>query len=322
MYATLNDSYEWSQLNSTGGLTNKIKDVLAKGEVVTMDRMTSTMLQFKNRIKSPISTNIINRIQDGELVMMYAPDIKIPVYLPFIITRSGNTNKGIVFLNNLDPSTDDNGNRELFFNARKLKVSLESCFISLCLKEMGNSPKTKSTTLLKSGSKIYASMITECINRKHSIKLDDNVYNSLLYVTGRYFVGTMIGCRDSMDPDVMRNYCLYNCKNADVVGMNRILEQFQESDFDNIATLISKIKDVDEFKKRIGDLNVSNFLESYINMYNASMLLGLEVFDYLLYNIISVIDTTYINNYPILKNIVGDDGRKIYSDLVVAVSNL
>ena len=36
----------------------------------------------------------------------------------------------------------------------------------------------------------------------------------------------------------------------------------------------------------------------------------------------SVNESTYVNNYPILKNIVGEDGKKIYSDLIVAVSNL
>ena len=34
MYATLNDSYQWSQLNANGAMNNKIKTVLDKGEVL------------------------------------------------------------------------------------------------------------------------------------------------------------------------------------------------------------------------------------------------------------------------------------------------
>lgn len=328
MYATLNDSYQWSQLNVNGAMNTKIKTILDKGEVISMDRMPTAMLQFKNRIKSPVSSNIINRIEQGSIVMIYSPEVKIPVYLPYIITKSGSDIKGIIFLNALDPSTNradgssSTTDNELFVNANKLKVSLESCYFSLCIREMGNSPKLRSTTIIKSGSKIYSYLLTECINRKHAIKLDETVYNSLLYIFSRYYVGTMIGCRHSMEPETMRNYCLYNCKNTDIISMNKILSEFGDSDFDNIAVLINKIKTVPEFNKRLGDVTVSNFLESYINMYNASMLLGLEVFDYFLYNIISVNDSTYINNYPILKNIVGQDGRKIYSDMVVATSNL
>lgn len=325
MYATLNDSYQWNQINHNGAMNAKIKTIMDNGTIVTMDKIPSAMLQFKNRIKSPISSNIINRIERGDIVMIYAPGIKIPVYLPYIITKIGGDIKGIVFINNLDPSTDNReggANDEIFLNARKLKVALESCFISLCLREMGNSPKTRSTTIIKSGSRIYSSLMTECINRKHSIKLDQNLFNSLTYIFSRYFIGTMVGCRDTIEPEVMRNYCLYNCNNADVVAMNRIMEQLDESDFDDIASLISKIKVIPEFNKRLGDITVANMIESFVNMYNASMLLSLEVFDYFMYNVISVIDSTYINNYPVMKNIVGNDGRKLYADLVVAVSNL
>ena len=322
MYATLNDSYQWNQLNGNGAIVSKIQDVLAKGETITIDRIPTAILQFKNRIKSPLSSNILKRIEYGDIIMVYAPDIKVPVYLPFVISKSGNSAKGIVFLNNVDAERPKEPGGEIFLNARKLKVSLESCFIALCLKEMGNSPKTRGTTILKSGSRIYSSLLAECVNRKHAIKLDETIYNSLMYIFSRYYIGTMIGCRNSMEPETMRNYCLYNCKNTDILSMNKIISQFEESDFDNIAKLIEKIKNVPEFTRRLGDLTVSNFLESYINMYNASMLLGLETFDYLLYNIISVNDSTYVNNYPMLKNIVGDDGRKIYADLVVTVNGL
>ena len=53
-------------------------------------------------------------------------------------------------------------------------------------------------------------------------------------------------------------------------------------------------------------------------MYDASMLLAMENFNYFMYNIISVNETTYVNNYQMLKNIVGDDGKKIYADLIVS----
>ena len=77
---------------------------------------------------------------------------------------------------------------------------------------------------------------------------------------------------------------------------------------------------IDELHKRLAKLNITNFLESFINMYDASMLLGLEVFSYLLYNIISVNESTYVNNYQLLKNIVGEEGKKLYADVAVTAS--
>lgn len=323
MYATLNDSYQWNQLNAKGAVTNKVQDILTKGEEISLDRIPTAILQFKNKLKSSLSGRILEYINDGRIRLFYSPDIKVPVYLPFIVTQSApNTYTGIVFLNVVEAERPSTPNGEIFMNARKLKVSLESCFISLCMRELGNSPKTRSTTLLRSGSKIYAGMLTECINRKHSIKLEPNVYNSLLFVFSRYYIGTMLGGKDVMEADALRNYCLYNCTNAEIVEMDKIIGQFETTDFANISTLIAKIKEIPQFNRRLNKLTLSNFMESYINMYNASALLGLEVFNYFLYNILSVNDSTYVNNYPVLKNIVGDDGKKIYADLVVAVSNL
>ena len=99
--------------------------------------------------------------------------------------------------------------------------------------------------------------------------------------------------------------------------MNRIIDQFTDEDFEHIGTFISKVSKVPELQKRLGSITVSNFIESYINMYDSTMLFALEVFPYFLYNIIAVNDSTYSNNYQSLKNIVGDDGKKIYADLVV-----
>ena len=79
---------------------------------------------------------------------------------------------------------------------------------------------------------------------------------------------------------------------------------------------------IEELQKRLGKLTVSNFLESCINMYDASMMLGLEIFSYFFWNVISVNESTYVNNYQVLKNIVGDDGRKLYADIISTVMNM
>lgn len=330
MYAKLSDSYQWNKLNSDGALSQKIQELIQKGTIITPDKMPTAMLRLKNKIKSPIMTQMLDAIDSGELVLIYHPEIKVPTYLPFVLVQTApNSCRGYVFLNNLD-SSDNFGDdvnpgvvttKEVFVNERKLKVSMESCYIAMMIQSLGNSPKLRSTNLIRNGSKVYTTFFTECINRKHSIKLDVNVYNALLYLGSRYFVGTILGCRGKMEPDVLENYCLYNCKQADILAIRKIVSEFTEADFDNVANLINKIKDVPEFQRRLGKLTVSNFLESFINMYDASMLLALENFNYFLYNVLAVNESTYTNNYQILKNMVGGEGRKIYSELIVTVCN-
>lgn len=321
MYASLSTSYEWNHLNSGNALNEKIAKVLKEGQVVPISRIPTAMLTLKNKLKSPIMTQMQEAITNGTLIMVYAPNIKIPVYLPYVLTKTGpHSVVGYVFLNNLDAScTDDNG--EIFLNARKLKVALESCYVGIIIGKIGESAKLKSTAILRSGSKIYSSMIAECLNRKHNTKLDPVAHNSILYLASRYYVGTIIGCRGSMEAETMKNYCFYNCRNVEYVEVQKVIEKFEETDFDNIGTFINKLASVEELQKRLGNLTITNFLESYINMYDASMLLALENFNYFFYNVLSVNESTYTNNYQVLKNIVGDDGKKLYSDLIVTTMN-
>ena len=131
MYATLSDSYEWKHLNSGGALDDRIMKVISNGTIVTPDKIPTAMLQIKNKLKSILMPEMLQAMEDGDLVLVYKPDTKIPVYLPFIVTAPGPHRRvGYVFLNNLDAS--DTGD-EIMLNARKLKVSMESCFIAMKL---------------------------------------------------------------------------------------------------------------------------------------------------------------------------------------------
>lgn len=317
MYASLSDSYEWKHLNSGGALDEKILKLIKTGEHVSPNRIPTAMLQIKNKLKSILMPDMLEAMEDGDLVLIYEPNIKIPIYLPFIVTAPGPHRRiGYVFINNLDAS--DTG-EEIMLNARKLKVSMESCFISMKLNLLGESPKTKTTAIIRTGSKIYSGIIAECINRKHSTKLDLVCHNSIIYTASMYYIYTILGCKN-LDEETLRNYCLYNCKSVDYIQLERVIGQFKPEDYVDISTYIKRLMTIDELHKRLAKLNITNFLESFINMYDASMLLGLEVFSYLLYNIISVNESTYVNNYQLLKNIVGEDGKKLYADVAVTAS--
>lgn len=321
MYAGLQNSYQWNQLNANGGLTAKIRDILSEGQRIYASDIPGTMFALKNRVKPLLTTKLIEALESGQIQLYYAPTVKIPVYLPFILTNTApNTTVGIVFLNNLSPSKNEG--EELIIDPKLFAVSLESCYIAWGLNELGNSSKLRSNAILRSGSMIYSSILVECIDRKHSVKLDQSMHKALMYLSSKYYIGTMLGFMKSMDEETMQSYCLYNCKGGNYTEIKKYVEGFTNDDFKDIGTFLSAIKNHPMYKKRLANLTVSNFLETYINMYNASMLLGLEVFGYFLYNIMSVNSATYVNNYPLLKNMVGSEGKQLYADLVVTVSNL
>lgn len=320
MIAQLDSSYQWNLLNKNGNVANKLVGVIKNGKTVTPDMMPSAMLKIKNRIKSVITSKVLDAIDKGEIMMVYEEGGKVPIYMPFTLIRKDNVPNScvaIVFLNVCDASMSGD---EVIVDERKLKVSLEAAYFALKMFYMGDSPRIRTAEFIRSSSRVHSSILTECLNRKHSIKLDPDVYNGIIYMDTKYYIQTVLGAT-TIKEDALQSYCLYNCKNANLSILNKIDDMFEQKDLTNISTLLTKMTEVDVFAKRLKNLTVSNFIESYINMYNASMLLSLELLPYFVYNIIAVNESTFINNYGMLKNIVGQDGKKIYASLVTTLSD-
>lgn len=313
MYASLGNSYQWNLMNENGAVTNRIAEVLKNEKPVTPEQLATALSTIRNRVRSPIFNQLMDSIKKGDIVMVFAETIKIPLYLPFIVLQSSGKYTGVVFLDHCECTP---GETEYNVDPRKLKVSLESCYFALRMMEMDSAHSTKLTSpeVIRPASKIYTHSVIECINRKYSIKLDQTVYNQVSFMVSKFFIGTILGYNP--DSSIMENFCLYDLKNPEIGTIRVVSDKFIPDDMKNISTFITKLADVPELKGRIGKLNVSSFVQMYVSLYNAPMTLAMEVFPYLVYNILSVLQTTYVNNYHMLKNIIGDDGNKLYGHLV------
>ena len=317
MYSPLSNSYEWQILNKDGQATDKVAEALKTGTAVTFEMMPNTFSRLRNRLKSPIMSKITEAVKNGTIQMVYTPqELRIPLNLPFILVNNRNTKLpvGWVFLSNGGCTLDGD---EYSCDEYKLKSSLESCFMALKFVALNKSPKLSAVNIVRPASKIYAFMVAECINRKHSIKLDPDTFNQVLFILSRFFIKTVMGA--TFDDDQLETYCLYNCTNPNLQAIRRVTDQFTDKDYENIATVLTKMASIPQLKNRLGKLTVSNFLESYINIYDAAMLLALENFSYFVYNVISVLNSTYVNNYHVLKQIVGKDGVALYSALITGI---
>lgn len=318
MYAQLVNSYCWSMMNNKGQLSSLIQNIVANGKTVTFNDMPTVYSTLRNRQKSILISKIVESIENGDISIIYCDQesIRIPLYLPFVIVSSGSlaSCKGMVFLNNCEGVKLED---EYDCNVSKLKVALESCYIALQMHLLGSGSKLQSAQIVRPGVSIYSHMVAECLNRKFSIKLDQDVFNTVMYVLSKYFVVTVLGC--NVDESVLDSYCLMNCVNANVPILKQTVADFKEEDFANIKSVISALSQHPRLKSRLGKLTVSGFIESYINMYDAPMMLALENFPYFVFNVLSVNARTYINRYQMLEKIVSDDGKKLYAALVTTI---
>ena len=314
MHNQLANSYQWNMLNTNNRINLTIQSLAKEGESVSLDRMPTATSIIRNRMKSPIFGKIIEAIGDGNIILLYTPsnNVQVPAFLPFVTMQKGSSYMVMVFLNACGAKTGDDG--EILIDERKLKVSLESAYLALRMMDRVNDGKLASANIMKPSSKIYTYTITECINRKHSIKMDQPVFNTVAYLISKFFMRTVVG--STATEDVIDTYCMGNCVNPNSGIIHQYIADVEDKDFTNISTIITKMVSIPQLQSRIGKMTMSNFTESYINMYDAAMLLAMEIYPYFVFNVLSVNETTYANNYYHLKDIVGDDGKKLYAALI------
>lgn len=315
MYAQLNQSYLWHSMNTNGRVLNVVQELMKVGEQVDFSRMPTALTALRNRAKSPIFGKIQEAIKEERIILLYNPSnkVKAPSFLPFVTMRMGNNRLvAIVFLEFC--GAQEGEDKEILADARRLKVSMESSYFTLQMMDSTNSSKLQSASIIRPSSRIYNYIMTECLNRKHSIKMDQTVFNAVSYIITNFFVRTTMGCTST--DEVVESYCVANCKDPNPAIIHRIVDSFSEEDYKDISTVLVKMASHPELTSRLGKLTVANFTESYINMYNSAMLLAAENFPYLVFNILSTMEATYINNYYHLKGIVGDDGKKLYATLL------
>lgn len=320
MYNSLSSSYMWNMLNRDGAATKKALEAKKVGELVSLSNMPIPVNKYRNRLKSPICSKVFEWVELGKIQMIYTdPSFRVPAFMPFMVVMDGVAKEavGLVYLANCKATKSEN---EYDCDEYRLKSALESCYFALKFFDKRDSPKLTQTSIIHPAVSIYAFMVAESINRKHSIRVDPDTYNQVLYLLSYFFVRTVMGI--DRDKEIMENYCLRQTTTPNLQQIHRVTEQFEDSDYASIDKLLTKMVSLPELKKRLGNLTVSNFTETFINTYDAVALLALENMSYLVFNVLSVLNATYINNYHVIKQIMGENGKKLYSALVVGLGDL
>ncbi len=320
MYNSLGNSYMWNMLNRDGAAAQKALEAKKVGELVSPAQMPIPVSKYRNRLKSPIASKVFEWVETGKIQMIYTdPSFRVPTFMPFMTVMDASAKEavGLIYLASCNATKAEN---EYDCDEYRLKSALEACYFSLKFFDKRDSPKLTQTSIIHPAVSIYAFMVAESINRKHSIRVDPDTYNQILYLLSFFFVKTVMGI--DRDKDVMESYCLRQTTNPNLQQIHRVTEQFEDSDFVSIDKLLTKMISVPELKKKLGNLTVSNFTEAFINTYDAVALLALENMSYLVFNVLSVLNATYANNYHVLKQIMGENGKKLYSALVVGLGDV
>lgn len=307
---SLEKTFIYSHLNKSNGLTNNIAGLLTNGITLTETQLEEPFMIIMKNFKFPLKYKVMEEFKSGKLILKYATNTKLPTCLPFILTK--NSNGQVVSVVSADIyGSMSKDNDSISIDPKKLYCMMESAYLAKVCFFHDKQLSTRSV-ILSQGSNIYSSMFTRVLNKKYALNLDKTKLHKVLLLSSKFYLINILGLPDN---EIVFNYAIKNCPNGNLYSLQEANELLQLKDFETLETFIKALAKP-ELGLNFKDLTVRNYLEAFINMYDASNLLSLESFPYFLYNIISVTNGAYINNQYVLEDIVGTNGAKIYNDIM------
>lgn len=298
--STLNDSYIYSMFNVNKTVTARINDAYKHGDILDSSYIEEQILQLKRTRISPLIDGVLSAFENGDIILIYSNSVKIPQAVPFVVIKSNNKNKAIIFINNYGTIVDNgnvSGGKFLNIPMKDLYVLMEGAYLALNYYENMTTIK-RSVGLMKLSSNIYTSMMMRILNKEFALSLDQDLYNNISYVISRFYLEKIWECENN---DLIFNYACSNILNINKVSMKLTDDQYISAKINSISDLINFIS---KLSPRLEKLTMRYFTECYINTYRTPAILGMDVFPYFLFTLSASYMGSFLVNQPIINDII------------------
>lgn len=306
---SLESTYIYSNLNKANGLTTNIASLLSEGFNVTKEQIEEPLMIINKNFKYPLKHEVLNDFEEGKIIIRCGTKSRIPTCMPFFLTKLGGQVVAIV-VGDIYGTFDEETNT-LKIDPKKLYCIMEAAFLAKVI--YFNSDRVATTSeIFARGSSIYSAMFTRVLNKKYALNVDKTKMHKVLMLSSKFFMINIMGAKDG---DMVFNYAIKNCSNGNIYSLKEADAAVKPEAYNNIESFINELANNKALGLNFKGLTVRGFIESYMNMYDASALLALESFPYFVYAVNCVINGAYINNQYILEDLVGNDGAKLYTAL-------
>jgi len=309
-FKSLESTFIYRHLNEANGITNGIMSALKDGIVLKKENLEEAFMIINKNFKFPMKYSVMEEFEEGDIVLLYSPpNTRIPTCMPFFLTKNAQGHVIAVVIvdiyGKMDPET-----KSVNIDPKKLYCMMEAAeFARIYFHHYREI--SKRNVIITNGSSIYSNMFTRVLNRKYALNVDKTKMHKVLFLSSKFYMINLLGMPDN---EMTMNYAMKNCPNGNPYVLKEVNDMMKPEDYTDLSTFIKALTR-EELGLRLNDLTVRGYLESYINMYDASALFALEYFPYFVYNVLCVTNGAYINNQYILEDIVDKHGSKIYADL-------
>ena len=313
---SVRDTYLYSQINKNGNFDENIKTLLSKGIAPTEKQLERQLSTINSYYKFSLKNAVLDAFKNGEIqAMMFPKGItaqhKIPTCLPFILVPTNGGVKGIAIIDNYATMDKDSGPVDI--DTQKFYTFLETAYIARAI-QLGFRHIRSHTSMYVNGSSIYSHMFTRLLNKKYALNVNKTGYQKIIYLASKFY---MINLLQLPDGDMVNNYAMRGAKDIDKMTISRLEEQVLSQSnghaYDDIAQFIKAIASCGYMvTSGLNKLEVREYMTDFIRMYGNSALFGLEHLSYFIFNIVSTMNSAFLNNQYAFKDIIGKSGSDLY----------
>lgn len=318
--ASLSESSLYRRFNSVNArLTAIVLKAIKQSTEIDRSVIEEQILQIERTRLSNLVENVLHAFDNKELVLVYAPSVKIPNILPFIVIKTpSGASRAYVFVSNYGTmSRTPDGTDFLNVTMKDLYALMEGAYIALRYAQ-NPIPIQKKLGLMKTCTDLYTTILMNLLNGSHALSMDPSTYDKVSFAVAKFFLE-----RVWMSTNDEINFSYAKGANPTARGANILELQTLNDDYDaaNIETIIDLVSFLQKITPRLETLSIQYFCDSYIRMYKPASTFGLEVLPYFLF----MITSSLIGSFIVRADIITDVAKRVrgtnkfYSELVRSV---
>lgn len=241
-------------------------------------------LMSVRQYNNSLTRQALNQFDDGNTILVYNEDRSdyVSAALPFITFKVGSDYKTYVFVNQHITKNAREGTLN-FKNIPVFHDLLVSAWVSRMLR-INYDKLVLNPSMLKITMTVYARLVVHVLNRKHSIKADKKTLDTLNYWISRFFLINVFKSSD-IDENIEIN-ARKTIRDLDDLIIQDIKTKYDQSNPSTITDLLELLKEASP--ERMKSLNLSSFIQSWIETYHPVSMLAIDTMEYLIFMMISV----------------------------------
>ena len=200
------NTFCYRMLNANDTVLKTLGKILKEENTrVSPSQIELQLAEIKRNYKFPKKYDIVEAVENGQIMLLFSKQYKMPVSLPFVLlTGNNNSIVPVIFLDIYGTRNKDNN--AINIETRKLYSLLEGAY--LAAKYSNKTEIQLKNPLISNGAKMYSGLFTRPLNKAYALNTDKLKQDSVIFLAAGFYLINILGLKVENKKDTIINYSI------------------------------------------------------------------------------------------------------------------